>query len=96
MSDELNLSKEEWDSFDQALKECRGESLPEIRIYREVDSMNWTVERPDLSQRPTRTTSLEIAASMVVEAIRSLGGRAIVSYRDDNSLSARKARLEKE
>jgi hypothetical protein len=92
------LTNEEWEMFDKTLKEARGESLPEIKVYREANSFNWTVERPDPTSSPqhlTNTTSLEIAR-IVFDAIRSLGGRAIVSYRDDNSLTARKARADKE
>lgn len=69
--------------------------LLEIKIHRPADG-SWQVTKPGDKVSYCSTPNVDIAAAHVIDLVRIFGGRAIVSYQDDDSLSARLERKRRE
>jgi hypothetical protein len=61
-------------------------SLPEVTIRRDAGAHGWEVAARNVR---SFVASRGLIGEKVMEAVRRAGGAAVVSYRDDNSLSAR-------
>jgi len=74
--------------------------LPEILVQRLPGGSCWDLYRPDRGHGPRRTASpnLDLIAREAIREVRRLGGRAVVRFDDQDSITARaeRARLGQE